>query len=598
MADGATSGGGGFRGQRSRGVTTGPTRAAAVQAWGKTIANEVRRGQNVLQHPQASPPPQGLPYERDGQKQGPNNFGGTRGLVLRTMAAQKGYEDTRFATERTARDYNEMHGDGEKVRGSVVQGRKQDVVIPVPGQKGADEPRMVTVKDRLTEDGPNFDVRGNQVDGQKGDIRRDSNGAIVEKLVTMEGQRRGQGTVDYYNVDDLKLPSREPRSEAPQNRRDYLLADVMAKARRPVQGAPADSADPAHQPLQVRETKDLPGRAELSLEQNVDIGNGKTVPEAYVLRAGPEDSFPSKEHHAGALIHETNRFHMCRDGNPDAIAVAKAAPGEREKMPEFGRSELAASAATMDRMTEVGYKWHPPQYSPENRRDIREAQAAQLEKPGGLDEVGQQANRTYRLSAGRAATTYEQQQRNQDRAMGAEQTRRALAGAGGERVPGDAAERTDTERRVAAPVAGTPAREQKPDPAERAAAELYDSNRKNVTDKTMEQLAARGGETPTREQLQAKLKALNEAQPERPVGQQLDQGKSFDDVVTEARGKPAPAKAQEAPAAQPAGSWKDKVKSAVGLGETPPNPETPPSRAAGSAEAQQRRSPQRSQPQK
>ena len=597
MAD-AASGGGGFRGQRSRGVTTGPTRAQAVERWGQTIAGEVRRGQNVLQHPQASPPPQGLPYERGGQKQGPNNFGGTRGLVLRTMAASKGYDDTRFATERTARDYNEMHGDGEKVRGSVVRGRKDDVRIPVPGQKGADEPRMVNVKDRLAEDGPNYDVRGNQVEGKKGEVRREANGAIVEKLVTMDGQRRGQGTVDYYNVDDLKLPSRESRAEAPQNRRDYLLADVMAKARRPVQGAPPDSADPAHQPLQVREMKDLPGRAELSLEQNVDIGNGRTAPEAYVLRAGPEDSFPSKEHHVGALIHETNRFHMCRDGNADAIAVAKAAPGEREKMPEFGRTELAASAATMDRMTEVGYKWHPPQYSPETRRQVREAQAVQLEKPGGLDEVGQQANRTYRLSAGRAATTYEQRERNQDRAMGAEQTRRALAGAAGERDAADPAERTGSERRVAAPVAGTPAREQKPDPAERAAAELYDNTRKNVTDKTIEQLAARGGETPTKEQLQAKLNTLNEAQPERPVVKQFDEGKSFDAVVTEARGKQAQAQEQEAPAAQQSGGWKDKVKSAVGLGETPPNPETPPSRAAGTAESQQRRAPQRPQPQK
>ena len=79
---------------------------------------------------------------------------------------------------------------------------------------------------------------------------------------------------------------------------------------------------------------------------------------------------------------------------------------------------------------------------------------------------------------------------------------------------------------------------------------------------------------------------------------QLDEGKSFDAVVTEARGKQAQTQTQEAPADQQAGSWKDKVKSVVGLGETPPNPETPPSRAAGAAESQQRRAPQRAQPQK
>ena len=85
---------------------------------------------------------------------------------------------------------------------------------------------------------------------------------------------------------------------------------------------------------------------------------------------------------------------MCRDGNADAIRVAKAPPGEREKMPEFARSELVASAATMDRMTEIGYTWHPPEYSIENCRQLREAQAEQLEKPGGRDEVGAQASRT------------------------------------------------------------------------------------------------------------------------------------------------------------------------------------------------------------
>ena len=297
MANG-TSGqsSGGFRrsSRPSRGVTTGPTREQMVQQWGQTVAGQVRRGQSVLQHAQASPPPQGLPYEKGGQKQAPHNFGGTRGLILRSVAHDRGLEDTRFATERTARDFNEMHGDTDKVRGGVVRGRVADSGIAVPGQKGADQPRQVMAPVRLAEDGPNFNANGKPVDGKKGDIQFTEKGHVVEQLVTMEGQRRGQGQVVYHNVQDLRLPSREPRAEAPENRRDYLLANVMATARRPVQGAPADSVDPAHQPLQVRETKDLPGRAELSLEQNVDLGNGKTAPEAYVLRTGPEDSFPSK----------------------------------------------------------------------------------------------------------------------------------------------------------------------------------------------------------------------------------------------------------------------------------------------------------------
>jgi hypothetical protein len=599
MANGASgqTGGGGFRRGPSRGVTEGPTREESVQKWGGTIAGQVRRGQSVLQQPTQTRPPQGLPYEKNGQKQGPHNFGGTRGLILRTVAHDRGFEDTRFATERTARDYNEMHGDADKVRGGVVKGRVADHGIAVPGQKGADQARVVNARVRLEEDGPNFDANGKAVDGKKGDFKRAENGEILEQQVVMEGQRRGQGTVTYFNIDDLRLPSREARAEAPENRREYLLANVMATARRPVQGAPEDSVDPAHQPLQVRESKDMPGRAELSLEQNVDIGNGKTVPEAYVLRAGPQDSFPSTEHHIGAVVHEVNRFHMCRDGSADAIAVARAKPAEREAMPEFGRSELAASAATMDRMTEVGYTWHPPQYSPENRRQVREAQAVQLEKPDGLDEVGQQANRTYRLSSGRAATVYEQRERNQERAQSVDRTNRDLLSRQGQRSPAAAAPAQEqpagSERRAAAPVGGTPAEEKTVDPAERAAAELYDNGRKKVTDKTIEGLEATGGDKPTKEQVQQKLDELNQAAPPRTVAKQMDAGKSFGEVVSEARAKPSESQSQSQGA-----SWKDRLKSAAGIGQDAPNPPTPPAPAAGAAEAAQRRGQQRPAPQK
>ena len=607
MANGTSgqAGGGAFRRGPSRGVTSGPTRAESVQQWGSTIAGQVRRGQSVLQQSQATPPPQGLPYEKGGQKQPPHNFGGTRGLILRTVAHDRGYEDTRFATERTARDFNEMHGDAEKVRGGVVRGRVADSGIAVPGQKGADEPRQIMAPVKLTEDGPNFNANGKPVEGKAGDTRFTEKGHVVEELRTVEGQRRGQGQVVYHNVQDLRLPSREPRAEAPENRREYLLANVMAQARRPVQGAPADSVDPAHQPLQVRESKDMPGRAELSLEQNVDIGNGKTVPEAYVLRAGPESSFPSKEHHVGALVHEVDRFHMCRDGNADAIAVARAKPAERESMPEFGRSELVASAATMDRMTEVGYTWHPPQYSPETRSQVRDAQAAQLEKPGGLDEVGQQANRTYRLSSGRAATVYEQRERNQQRVQGVDRTNRDLLSRQGERVPAPEApapEQPAQQRRAAAPVGDAPAQEKTADPAERAAAVLYDNKRKQVTDKTIEALPADGGGKPTKAQVQQKLDELNQAAPPRPVAKQLEAGKSFGDVVAAARAGEAQSQAQSQDQSQPQASkpsWTDKVKSAVGIGDQPDNPPRPPAPAAGAAErAQPQRSQQRQGPQK
>ena len=69
-------------------------------------------------------------------------------------------------------------------------------------------------------------------------------------------------------------------------------------------------------------------------------------------------------------------------------------------MVEFARSELAVTAATMDRVTEAGHKWYPPQYHSENRRWLQEMQARYLEEPGGLDEVGAQGRRAYLLSGG------------------------------------------------------------------------------------------------------------------------------------------------------------------------------------------------------
>ena len=45
-------------------------------------------------------------------------------------------------------------------------------------------------------------------------------------------------------------------------------------------------------------------------------------------------------------------------------------------------------------------------------------------------------------------------------------------------------------------------------------------------------------------------------------------------------------------------SWKDKVKSAVGIGDTPEQPPRAPAPAAGAAEAAQKRGQQRQGPQK
>ena len=127
--------------------------------------------------------------------------------------------------------------------------------------------------------------------------------------------------------------------------------------------------------------------------------------------------------------------------------------------------------------------------------------------------------------------------------------------------------------------------------------DLYDNGRKNVTDRTIQALASRGGEVPAKEELQAKLDELNAAEPPRPVASQLREGKLFADVVAAARGQESPDRGAKQPAAVGGGAW-DKVKSAVSLGDPAPNPATPPSPAVGAAEAAQRRGPARAERQK
>ncbi|MCY4633658.1 MAG: hypothetical protein OXG04_03970, partial [Acidobacteria bacterium] len=124
---------------------------------------------------------------------------------------------------------------------------------------------------------------------------------------------------------------------------------------------------------------------------------------------------------------------------------------------------------------------------------------------------------------------------------------------------------------------------------------LYDSGRKKVSDKSIEELAATGGDKPTKQQVQKKLDELNQAAPPRTVVKQMEAGKSFGDVVAEGRANQSQSQSQGQQAGQ---TWKDRVKSAVGITDQPAEPPKPPSPAAGAAEAAQRRGQQRQGPQK
>ena len=402
-------------GRARRDPSSSTTREEALNVWGKAIAAQHLRGESILQKPHSLLPPRTIPTaepsENGSPVRPPNRFHGTNALILRTYSVEQGHEDPTFALEKTARRFNDMHGD------SVRPLRRGAERVELPNSRAdADEPIRTRQDVTLQKAGPNFDSFGEKVQGKAGDPKRDEHGNKVTELVDVEGSRRDAGVKVYYHRDDLDLPHLTARSRPGPDRREYLLANTLGRAQ-------------TRDGLQVAETKELAGRAELTMQPaGTKVGDTTLEKDTYTLRVAPQDTFSSEAHHRSAIIHELSRHSMCRDGNADALAVAKADPAEREKMPEFARSEVVASAASLEQVTSVGYEWQPPQYTREHERDIRRTQAEMLREPGGLAEVGRQVHRVERLNEGRAPTAYDQRDRNQARREAAPSVTQAARG--------------------------------------------------------------------------------------------------------------------------------------------------------------------------
>jgi hypothetical protein len=405
-------------GAARRDPTSSTTRESAINTWGKVIANQISKGDSIYQKSHTLLPPRTLPQadparSRSGPVTAPLRFHGTNAIILRTVAVKRGYQDPTFALERTARAFNKQHGDEVK----PVQNSAKQVELPT-GARNADETAKQWRDAKLAKDGPNFDAFGAKVDGKAGDQQRDDKGQKVRELVEVQGVRRAAGVRTYYHRDDLNLPHLQPRQLPTERARDAVLSTTVGRLRNT-------------QNLGVEETPDMAGRAALVMQpKGTTVGDEKLKEDRYTIKVGPEDSFPSKDHHRAAIVHEVSRFSMCRDGDKDALAVAKADPdpAQREKMPEFGRSELPAMAATMEKVTAAGMEWHPPTYQREHVRDIRKAQTDMLREPGGLDKLGTQAHRVERLNDGRQATAFEQRARNEERRQAAPQVEQAARG--------------------------------------------------------------------------------------------------------------------------------------------------------------------------
>ena len=523
---------------RPRGHNYGNTRQQQIDVWSRAVARDLQRGTSIFQKPQTLQPPQSLPsvgLAADGrvERRAPNTFRGTNAIILRTVAAHRGLADSRFLMPEAARRFNDQHG--SKVPNPIVN-RSGRIDLPNSNSR-ADDPYVERHEQRLAEDGKNFDVHGNEVDGKEGDVRRYASGQPVLEDVVYDGYRRDAGVREYYNVDDLRLPARQPRPEPRQDRHDRLMGSLEGAAKR--------------QSLEIVEAEDLKGRAELNLVGDVEP--------TFQLRVGPEDSFESPEQRNSVVVRELCRFAACRDGQEDALAVVRAKPEDRPGMPEFARSELVASAASMELMTAAGHTWHPPTYAREHKRDIVTEQVRFLREPNGLARVGQEASRASRVAQNRAPTEYAQRERNRERraeAPSVEAVARGFATRPAAPVPAAAAAATESQAstRAAAPAGPTPDEiaDQRNSAAERAAAELYDGRKRSAASNFTpgDEPAA-----PTVQQVQAKLDQLQQAKPARPVTGALE-SQSFEQIVaggTRDVPEPGPAPAPAAGAAASSG---------------------------------------------
>ena len=526
---------------RARGVNYGVTRQQALDLWGRAVASDHQRGRSVFQNPQTLRPAQSMPsltHDEAGQVQRkpPNTFRGTNAIILRTVAAQRGITDTRFLMPEAARRFNEQHG--HTVRNPVVN-RAGRIELPNSNSK-ADEPYVERHQQRLEADGPNHDAGGVATEGKKGDLRRDEAGKPVLEDIVYHGLRRDSGVREYYNVDDLRLPARQPRPVPAQSRVDGMLGSLTGPAKRAG--------------LVTVDTEQLNGRAELSLIEDGDK-------QRFELRVAPKESFESEQHYESAVVHELCRYAACRDSNADALAVAKAKPEDRPGMPEFARSELVVSAASMELMTEAGHRWQPPSYGREQQREIRAEQIRTLREPSGLAELGLSASRTLRVAANRAPTVYDQRQRNLERRQMAPSVESVARGFAGRQAAAVAPAAPAPERAApsrSAPSAPSPDEiaDRRNAAAERAAADLYDGRKRSASQH--HQPVEDDPTSPSVADVQAKLDQLIDAKPSRPVAEALG-SRSFDEVVASTRSQveepgraPAPASgASRAAAAGP-----------------------------------------------
>ena len=369
---------------------------------------------------------------------------GANSIQLRIDAEARGAQDTRYCTEERAQFTNREWKQGNQ---PVVRG-----VNPVTKQ----EPQPVTLGSYKTTavrvvhpaDGKGFGPqgqKGGEIAVKAGDPVYDAAGKQAQDTHEL------RDTYKVFHVSDLNIAELRPRtppngSDRALEAQDKEFAAQLEKQGEPVRKPTQDERDAITVPKEVGKVLyDVERHHGVKVVQGVD----KLDQASFRVQAGvptievpPGDKFQDVHEQASSVLQAVSHAHLysqaktqvneaAERGDTNEPAQARVAAYEanrntRKNSEEFQKAELAASYATVNRVTAIPATYVPP---PTARNEaVAERWAAQMEKPGGMAEVSrditsvEMAYRSDRVSTQREMRKERTEERNQEQQQTQQQT--------------------------------------------------------------------------------------------------------------------------------------------------------------------------------
>ena len=386
--------------------------ASNLNQLGRTLADATRNNtapnqtETNLLPPETCPVPKGPGKLRpDGkpQMQNGHRFQGANSIALRMDAAARGTTETRYATEGRAQMNNRAHGVG---RQEVVRG-----VNPVTGQT----PTPVVVNSHKAHAVQNVHAKDGKGFGPGGEARGEVDVKAGDPVYEKDGKQARdfhelRATYPVYNVQDLNIAELRPKTEP--NSADWSIKEQdaqfkgMCKANGQEERAP--TADERVSLVINKEVanllRDLKSERGVEVKQDVakiDEARLRVVKGTPTIEIPAAKAFSDVHHQATSITQAASHAQLytsakqaadrgVKQGVPNEAAQARVdayeqPPAKRAASEEYSKAELAATYATVNRVTAMPATYDPPA----STRDPVQTErwAAQMEKPGGMAEV-------------------------------------------------------------------------------------------------------------------------------------------------------------------------------------------------------------------